>query len=249
MRRFSESLRTLLENGVASGEILFPQDRRLMTPLRRAINRAIYVNFKLMSETEGLKKQIVLSADGETASLPFNVWSAGQREFTPLLLSMYWLMPPGSTARRESLNVVMIEEPEMGLHPQAILGFLLLVLALLHRRYQVVISTHSPVVLDLVWALSRLCETSQRKAVGALRTIFEISHGDNQINATFQSALKKALKVYYFDRNAHGVVVRDISKLEPDSNDEATAGWGGLSGFSGRIAEIVGDVLVGTEPS
>lgn len=89
MRRFSESLRSLLENGVASGEILFPQNRRLMTPLRQAINRAIYVDFKLKSETEGLKKQIVLSADGKKASLPFSVWSAGQREFTPLLLSMY----------------------------------------------------------------------------------------------------------------------------------------------------------------
>jgi hypothetical protein len=243
MRRFSESLRLLMENGVASGDTLFPQERRLMAPLRRAIDRAIYVGFKLMSQTEGLRKQIVLSADGGTSSLPFNAWSAGQREFTPLLLSMYWLLPPSSTARRESLADVIIEEPEMGLHPQAILGFLLLVLALLHREYRVIISSHSPVVLDLVWALSRLRETTRRRAVRALREIFDIPAGDNQVNPALGAALGKSLKVYYFDRESEGVIVRDISNLEPDSADEATAGWGGLSGFSGKIAEIVGETL------
>lgn len=244
MRRFGESLRILMENGVASGEVLFPQRGRLMAPLRDAIDRSIYVGYKLMSKTEGLKKQIVLSTDDGSSSLPFNVWSAGQREFTPLLLSMYWLLPPTNSARREDLSTVIIEEPEMGLHPQAILGFLLLVLALLHRNYQVIISTHSPIVLDLVWALQRLEETSQRKGVRALREIFEIAPEDSQINPVLQSALQKVMRVHYFDRQKGQVTTHDISRLEPDSDDEAISGWGGLSGFSGKIADIVGKTLV-----
>lgn len=165
------------------------------------------------------------------------------REFTPLLLSMVWLMPPASAARREKLNTVVIEEPEMGLHPSAILGFTLLVLVLLHRKYRVIISTHSPSVLDVVWALRSLRETSKCRAVGALRAIFEIAAGDNQLNATFRTALESALKVHYFDRHGSTVTVRDISTLDPSSTDEAAAGWGGLSGFSGRIADIVGSTI------
>jgi hypothetical protein len=243
MRSFSETLRILMDGGVTSGERLFPQERRLMAPLRHAIDRAIYVGYQLMFGAEGPRKQIVLVPQEKGASLPFSVWSAGQREFTPLLSGMYWVMPPSSTTRREALTDVIIEEPEMGLHPEAILAFLLVVLALLHRRYRVVISTHSPVVLDLVWALGNLGTVSQRWGVSALRSIFNVRPGDNQINTTLQSALKKTLKVYYFERG-DAVTVRDISDLEPNSTGEAIAGWGGLSGFSGRIAEIVGDTLL-----
>lgn len=243
MRRFSELLRTLLESGLASGETLFPQPRRLMTPLRNAIDHAIYDGFKLMSETEGVRKHIVLQPNKGGPSLPFNAWSAGQREFTPLLLTMYWLMPPTNRATRESLTDVIIEEPEMGLHPQAILSFMLLVMALLHRGYRVTLSTHSPVVLDVLWALGNLRQVKQRRALSALRSIFQISRGDNQINATLQSALKSEIRAFYFDRARDGITVRDISGLDPGSTDEATAGWGGLSGFSGGIAEAVGDAL------
>ena len=45
------------------------------------------------------------------------VWSAGQREFVPLLLGMYWLMPPAKISPAQRLEWVVIEEPEMGLHP------------------------------------------------------------------------------------------------------------------------------------
>ena len=41
----------------------------------------------------------------------------------------------------------------MGLHPQGIATAMLLVLELLRRGYKVVLSTHSTVVLDMVWAL------------------------------------------------------------------------------------------------
>ena len=39
--------------------------------------------------------------------------------------------------------------------------------------------------------------------------------------------------------------MRDISVLDPGSDDDAISGWGGLSGFSGRIADIVGKAIGG----
>ena len=80
-------------------------------------------------------------------------WSAGQREFVPLLMGLYWLMPAARASQRGDLEWVIIEELEMGLHPRAIAVVLLLVLELLWRGYRVCLSSHSPHVLDLVWAL------------------------------------------------------------------------------------------------
>jgi predicted ATPase len=72
------------------------------------------------------------------------VWSAGQREFVPLLLGLYWLMPSTQSSRRGTIEWVVLEEVEMGLHPRAISVLLLMVLELVTRGYRVCLSTHSP---------------------------------------------------------------------------------------------------------
>lgn len=71
----------------------------------------------------------------------------------PLLLGLYWLLPPAKVRRRGALEWVVIEEPEMGLHPNAVSVVILLILELLQRGYRVCLSTHSTHVLDIVWAL------------------------------------------------------------------------------------------------
>ena len=43
----------------------------------------------------------------------------------PLLFSLYWLMPSVGAARHKWVDWVIIEEPEMGVHPQAIQSVLL----------------------------------------------------------------------------------------------------------------------------
>jgi len=55
---------------------------------------------------------------------------------------------------------------------------------------------------------------------------------------------QKKTKVYYFHEDeAGGTTTVDISGLDPGSDNEAVSGWGGLSGFSGKIAEVVGEAL------
>lgn len=59
-------------------------------------------------------------------------WSAGQKEFMPLLLGIYCLSgPPTQVVNREDYEWVIIEEPEMGLHPQAIQSVLLEIIELI----------------------------------------------------------------------------------------------------------------------
>ena len=243
MRRFSDSLRQLMETGIGSGEPIFPQTRRLKAELKTLVDESIYIGAKLRLELDGMRKRIVLAPQDGGGSLPYSAWSAGQREFTPLLLGLYWLMPSAKVSRRADLNTVVIEEPEMGLHPQAIVTFGLMVLELLEREYRVVISTHSPVILDLVWALRQLKELRPKQAVRALQQIFGLVRLSPQITTVLSAALKKNYRVYFFDRKPEGVVTRDISSLDPGDPDKGVAGWGGLSGFSGHIADIVGDSI------
>lgn len=236
LREYSEKLHNLVQNEFGSDPSLFPKKNRLSQALREPISRHIFGGFGLDIDTERSQKRIVLHAPGSKTALPYLVWSAGQREFAPLLLGLYWLCPANKTPRRGSLEWAIIEELEMGLHPQAISVAMTLVLELLSRGYKVCLSTHSPHVLDIVWALQFL--KNHGGETKDVRDLFQLASG-NSANAIATAALKKDYRVYYFTRDG---IVRDISKLDPGSEDSAEAGWGGLTEFSGRVGDVIASV-------
>jgi hypothetical protein len=152
---FSERLRSLLERDFGRAEILFPQPRGLKAEFREMLQETVFRDFALKIDRSRPQKRLVLGPGDQV--LPFMVWSAGRREFVPLLLSLYWLMPP-TTPRRGKLEWVVLEELEAGLHPRAITVLLLIVLDLVARGYRVCLFTHSPQALEAVWAIERLRE-------------------------------------------------------------------------------------------
>ena len=190
---FSERLRMLMEAGLGRGTAIFPQGGRLTEATRTLLKRGIFGDFELKQELSGLQKRLVLQR-GKEKSLPFMVWSAGQREFSPLLLGLYHLMPSGKVSRRQGVDWVVLEEPEMGLHPRAITAVLFLVLELLHRGYRVCMSTHSPHVLDLLWAMRVLIE-KQAGPEWVLK-LFDVGAQpkNREIAASSPSILKRRVK-------------------------------------------------------
>jgi hypothetical protein len=236
VRDFGEKLRQLAEEELLrSSEAVFPQKKRLKKAIRDALLEAIFGGFSLQLEATMGQRRIVLRAD-ENTSLPFTVWSAGQREFIPLLLGAYHLLPPAKTSRRGSLELAIIEEIEMGLHPRAISAAMLVVLDLLQRNYQVCLSTHSPYVLDVTWALRRFRETQAGEEF--VRALFGLP-SNAEAKKLAEAALdpNKELKVYYFEKETG--LVRDISDLDPASEQDFEAGWGGLTEFSGHVGNLV----------
>lgn len=233
VRQFSESLRLLLEQEFKGAESLFPQPRRLKSEIRELLADSFFPHFNLRVNRYRSQRRLVLHPGDDSEGLPFMVWSAGQREFVPLLLGFYWLMPPTKVARRAEIEWVVVEEPEMGLHPMAISATMLLVLDLLWRGYRVCLSTHSPQVLDVVWALQMLKRTQADPDL--VLDIFNVKH-TAAMREVALAALTKTMNVHYFSRDGH---TRDISQLDPGSEDAAEAGWGGVSEFSGRVAEVV----------
>lgn len=237
VRDFSDSLRLLMEGMSDSEGTLFPKKNRLKAPLRDAVDRSVFHGFGLRIDRSRPQKRLVLGGDEASQTLPYMVWSAGQREFVPLLLGLYWLLPPARSPKRPAVRWVIIEEPEMGLHPEAISAVLLLALELMLRGYRVCLSTHSPHVLDVVWALRVLqdCGGTARDVLklfdlGALPQLLPIA----------DRALKSDLRVHYFQTTGTAV---DISGLDPGSPNPAESGWGGLAGFSGRVGDVVAEVV------
>lgn len=235
VREFSEKLRVLVEQEFGASGDLFPQERRLKKEFRDLLQRHVFSNFHLKVDKFRSQKRLVLGPEQtKESSLPYMVWSAGQREFVPLLLGFYWLMPPTKVSTRDDIRWVVLEELEMGLHPRAIAVVLLLVLELVARGYRVCLSTHSPQVLDAIWALRQL------KAYGAeAHTILELFEAENtqSMRKLADAAMSKVLKVFYFDRENGRT--RDISELDPSAEEEGESGWGGLSEFSGRVNRAV----------
>lgn len=215
---------------------LFPVGRILKEQYRALIDEAVFHGGRVELEKESLRYRLRL-AFGEV-QLPFMTWTAGQREFTPLLLGLYHVMPPRMQKKKESIDWVVIEEPEMGLHPRAISVVMLLVLELLWRGYKIVLSTHSPLVLDIVWAIRELASSKGRWEL--LRDAFELA-GGKASKAVMQHALKADYRAYFMDIDSvtHKVTSRDISNLDPDSDLPYEASWGGLTGFSSRFADAV----------
>ena len=235
LRDFSEKLHDFLQFEIGQDEEVFPRKRRLATDLQTPLNEHIFGGFGLRTDASEHQGRLVLNRnDGQPLS--YLVWSAGQREFVPLLLGLYWLLPPARIKRRDQLEWVVIEEPEMGLHPNGIGAVINLVMELRWRGYRVCVSTHSPHVLDIVWALGFL-QRNNGQVKDALKLLGLAS--TDKTRPLADAALSSDLKTYHFARDGK---VQDISALDPGSEDSAESGWGGLTEFSGKVGDVVADV-------
>lgn len=219
---------------------LFPIEKRLKKVIREKIDDAVFHGGKVGIEEDQQHALRLRLVHGDM-HLPFMTWTAGQREFTPLLLGLYHLLPQTNQRKREDIDWVVIEEPEMGLHPQAITAVMLLVLDLMWRGYRVVLSTHSPHVAALLWLMKQLKEHRARWS----RVCDAFDVGAAPMKEVAKAALEKSYNAYLLEfRNDGRVHSIDISDLDPTSDDDRISGWGGLTGYSARFADAVRDAVV-----
>lgn len=243
VRQFSEAVRQVLIQGGIS-ETLFPPSHRLKQHVRSKIDEAIFHGAKLVRSVGDTPRRLQLEV-GAGVGLPYMTWTAGQREVIPLLLGAYYLLPKGKAKQTET-EWVVIEEPEMGLHPRGISAIMLLVLDLLSRGYKVVLSTHAPLVLDVVWALGKLQRFSAPwQSVLRLFGIEGVNKADSKGEAFMaNAALEKDCRTYLLDFDEEQrVTSHDITSLDPASPDAAVAGWGDLTGLGGRMADVVAEFV------
>jgi hypothetical protein len=213
---------------------------RLDAEASALLQGAVFGKFGLAVQTNGGQKELILTSARTRRPLPFMVWSAGQREFVPLFLSLIWLLPANKAQQKQKRNWVIIEEPEMGLHPKAIAAVLFILLELLARDYKVCLSTHSTHVLDLVWALQVFRKT--KASPEALLDLFCVPHRRHTLRLA-SIVLEKEASVFYFDGDTRKT--RNISTLDPNDLDETIGTWGGMTNFTTRIGETIAKQVAG----
>lgn len=215
---------------------LFPVEKRLKKEIREKIDNAVFHGGKVGIEEDSQHAKRLRLVHG-SMHLPFMTWTAGQREFTPLMLGLYHLLPSTQQRKREGTDWVVLEEPEMGLHPQAVTAVMLLVLDLLWRGYKVILTTHSPHVLTMLWMMRQLKENEARWQLAC--EAFGVS-ASQAMQRVAEEALRKDYRAHLLQFEDDGKVSSvDISELDPGSDDERIAGWGGLTEFSSNFGNAV----------
>lgn len=236
LRLFSETLRIYLQGGLDNA-VIFPAGKRLKEALLNSFDENIFHGGKIvMEDVAGLRK---FKMRIDSANIPFMTWSAGQKEFMPLLLAFYYLSSgDGQLMKRNEHKYVVIEEPEMGLHPQAIKSVILEILDLIHNGMKVIVSTHSTTLLDFAWAFNIIKKSSRDNKVDAFYEMFDIAK-DASNEHLFDSLLEKKISTVYFSRAGKYVTSTDISSLDAGNDNLDVSEWGGLSRFASKAAEIV----------
>lgn len=237
LKNFSEILRVFIQGGLGNPDVIFPMRSRLKEAVRDSIDKSVFHGAKVViDQSTGQRKMKLQVAD---ANLPFMTWSAGQKEFMPLLLAMYCLSgPPTSVIRKEDYKWVIIEEPEMGLHPRAIETVILEIIELMQSGYKVIVSTHSPTLLEFAWVYKSLKSLPAEQLHDAMCELFGIRKGSTTARV-FDGLQNKVSKAYFFSANNGGVKSADISSLDVGDENPMIAEWGGLSAFSGKASEVV----------
>lgn len=236
LRLFSETLRIYLQGGLDNA-VIFPAGKRLKEALLNSFDENIFHGGKIvMEDVAGLRK---FKMRIDSANIPFMTWSAGQKEFMPLLLAFYYLSSgDGQLMKRNEHKYVVIEEPEMGLHPQAIKSVILEILDLIHNGMKVIVSTHSTTLLDFAWAFNIIKKSSRDNKVDAFYEMFDIAT-DASNEHLFDGLLEKKVSTVYFSRTGKYVTSSDISSLDAGDENLDVSEWGGLSQFASKTAEIV----------
>lgn len=241
LRAFSDTLRLSMQGLNNDVEPIFPQVAGDPT-LKEEVDKSIFHGGKVYMEEVAGQRKMKMHVDG--LSLPFMTWSAGQKEFMPLLLAFHLLEGNNNKLiQGNNYNTVVIEEPEMGLHPQAIMSVLMEILYLESLGKKVIISTHSSTILEFAWAFATIqkeLKDGDRKT--ALCQLMGVSL-ESSFATVVEAIADKDIKTYFFSRNTEGrVISKDISSLDAGSESQDIAEWGGLASFSSRAADIVYNV-------
>ena len=234
LRHFSEALRLFFGQVTLMGDgmIGFKSDvggAHHQTILYSRAEQEIFNHADITIEEDRGQKKLFQRIDG--MRVPFMSWSTGQKEFIPLLFVFYRLVDG------EPYKYVIIEEPEMGLHPRAINTIILQLLIFMQAGYRIIVSTHSPMFLEFAWAFNFLQSLKMAHFNEALAEILSMNKWEMGMTDKVST---KTIRTYFFQRNSDGKVsTKDISSLDVDDDDTIISEWGGLSSFASKASEVV----------
>ena len=244
VRQFSEHLRSLIErefrvaNALSNPQGIFPKEGWLNRELRNLVRNHVFHGFRLQADLSRFQSGSC-SCRRHPAAFHGVVGRAASCA-TAARVVLADAAYEGAAPRRARMGGP--RRTGDGAAPAAISVVMLIVFELMRRGYRVCLSTHSTQVLDALWALHHLKENGASPS--DVLAVFDAPTSRSMQTLT-AAAMEKAVKIFYFDGERGAS--RDISDLDPASEESGDAGWGGLAEFSGRANAAVADAVANAD--
>lgn len=148
----------------------------------------------------------------QVVTLEIPIVSSMVKELAPLVFYLRYLAEPG--------ELLIIDEPEMNLHPEAQVKIMEFLAMLVNAGLQVLITTHSPNMVDHLENLIRAAEY-EKEAQVLIADEFFLHHSDAFIS-------QENVSVYLIDHK----------KAENILLEEGKINWGTFGDVSDRVAKI-----------
>ncbi|MCU0540731.1 MAG: AAA family ATPase [Oscillatoriaceae cyanobacterium Prado104] len=169
---------------------------------------------KVDFETSDLRKEILFQIQ-ENTKLEMPIVSSMVKELAPLVLCLRYLVEPN--------ELLIIDEPEMNLHPAAQVEIAEFLAMLVNAGLQVLITTHSPYIVD---HLANLMQAAKHQDPDSIKEMFYLERSDAFIS-------QDKVSIYLFeDGTAKNIL-----------SEEGTINWETFGRVSDDVSRIYGNLL------
>lgn len=156
-----------------------------------------------------LRREIIFQP-AEGVFLELRIVSSMVKELSPLVLYLRYLAGFG--------NLVVIDEPEMSLHPEAQVQLMEFLAMMVNAGLNVLFTTHSPYMIDHLVSLMKAAEHEDQEAI---KNLFYLKRSEAFIH-------KEHVSVYSFGEGTARSIL----------DEEGRIGWDTFADVSDRINEI-----------
>jgi len=212
MLHFLNMILTLFQCGLADRE----REAKKVPTIRAYMQLAQWLEKQILggevnfSTPEPDPRRVILftPTDGDPLEIP--VTSSMVKELSPLVLYLRYLASPGEW--------LIIDEPEMNLHPKAQAQLTEFLAMLVNAGLPVLITTHSPYIVDHLANLMKAAESTEPEAI--------------------QDKFYLQRKEAFISRYNVSVYSVDQGKTENVLDEDGLVRWGTFSDVSDRVSEI-----------
>lgn len=217
VRTFIELLVNSLESNSSERERQASDNPKLLSYIQLAnfLERGILNGRVNFSKPEGELRQKLLFEILEDTALEIPIASSMVKELSPLVLYLRLLAEPGEW--------LIIDEPEMNLHPEAQVRLVEFLAMLVNAGLNILFTTHSPYMVD---HLSNLITAAKQEDKESIKNLFYLQRTEAFIP-------KEKVSVYLFDNGTAKSIL----------DEEGIIHWGTFSHVSDRVAKIYAELL------
>jgi len=187
--------------------------------LQEYINLADFLEKEILQgnvgfETSELRKELLFQPK-ESTKLEMPIVSSMVKELAPLVLCLRYLVEPN--------ELLIIDEPEMNLHPAAQVQIVEFLAMLVNAGLHVLITTHSPYIVD---HLANLMQAAKHEDPDSIKEMFYLDRTDAFIS-------QEKVSVYLFeDGTAKNII-----------SEEGTINWETFGQVSDDVSRIYANLL------